>query len=82
MPRYFFHLQAGGHWANPDTAGQHLPDLEAAWNAAQRIVRQLLAWNLEPVPWLDYRLQVTNEAGEIVCELSLTDVVERAVELS
>ena len=45
-------------------------------------MRQLLAWNLEPVPWLDYRLQVTNEAGEIVCELSLTDVVERAVELS
>ena len=45
MPRYFFHLQAEEHRANPDTAGQHLPSPEAAWNAAQRIARQLLAWS-------------------------------------
>lgn len=74
MPRYFFHLHAGESRANPDTTGQRLPDPDAAWEAAWRIARQLLAWNLEPVPWLDYQFQVTDEAGEIVCELPFTDV--------
>ena len=38
------------------------------------MARQLLAWNLEPVQWLDYHFQVMSEAGEIVCELPFTDV--------
>jgi hypothetical protein len=76
MPRYFFHLYAGGSRANPDTAGQRLPDPNVAWEAAGRMARQLPAWNLEPVQWLDYRLQVTGEAGEIVCELPLSGVGE------
>jgi len=46
------------------------------------MARQLLAWNLEPVQWLDRHFQVTDEAGEIVCELPFTDVGEREVELS
>ena len=74
MPRYFFHLRAGESPANPDRTGQHLPDPNAAWKAAQRMARQLLAWNLELVRWLDYHLQLTDEAGQIVHELPLTEV--------
>jgi len=34
------------------------------------------------VPWLDYKFQVTDEAGEIVCELPFTDVGQLEIELS
>ena len=76
MPRYFFHLHAGESRANPDNTGQHLPDPDAAREMARRIARRLLEWNLEPVPWLDYQVHVTDEAGAIVCQLPLADMVD------
>src|SRR5215210_2776046 len=77
MPRYFFHLHAGDSRANPDKRGQDLPDADAARQMAQRIARRLLEWNLEPVQWLDYQVHVTDEAGAIVSELPLTEVVDQ-----
>src|SRR5215203_2106442 len=77
MPRYFFHLHAGDRRANPDKRGQNLSDADAARQMAQRIARRLLEWNLEPVQWLDYQVQVTDEAGAIVSELPLTKVVDQ-----
>ena len=77
MPRYFFHLHAGDSRANPDKRGQSLSDADAARQMAQRIARRLLEWNLEPVQWLDYQVQVTDEAGAIVSELALTEVVDQ-----
>ena len=76
MPRYFFHLHAGERRANPDNTGHLLPDPDAAREMARRIARRLLTWNLEPVPWLDYQVHVTDEAGAIVCELPLTEVAD------
>src|SRR4051812_25450026 len=77
MPRYFFHLHAGESRANPDNTGQRLPDPDAAREMAWCIARRLLEWNLEPVPWPDYQVQVTDEAGAIVCQLPLTEPVDR-----
>ena len=77
MPRYFFHLHAGDSRANPDKRGQDLSDADAARQMAQRIARRLLEWNLEPVQWLDYQVQVTDETGAIVSELPLTEVVDQ-----
>ena len=77
MPRYFFHLHAGDSRANPDKRGQDLSDADAARQMAQRIARRLLEWNLEPVQWLDYQVQVTDEVGAIVSELALTEVVDQ-----
>src|SRR3954471_18326004 len=77
MPRYFFHLYAGESRANPDNTGQHLPDPDAAREMARRIACRLLEWSLETVPWPDYRVQVTNEAGAIVCQLLLAELVDR-----
>src|SRR3712207_8837755 len=74
MPRYFFHLHAGDSRANPDKRGQDLSDVDAAWQMAQRIARRLLEWNLEPVQWLDYQVQVTDEAGAVFSELAFTEV--------
>jgi len=76
MPWYFFHLHTGDRRANPDKRGQNLPDADAAREMAQRIARRLLEWNLEPVPWLDYQVQVTDEAGAIVSELPLSEVID------
>src|SRR3954463_14546156 len=77
MPRYFLHLHAGDSRANPDNTGQNLPDPDAAREMARRIACRLLEWNLEPVPWLDYQVQVTDEARAIVCQLPLTELVDR-----
>ncbi len=76
MPRYFFHLHAGESRANPDNTGQLLPDPDAAREMARRIACRLLEWNLEPVPWLDYQVHVTDEAGAIICQLPLTEVAD------
>src|SRR5215217_5150090 len=57
-------------FTNPDH-----PD--AVRQMARRIARRLLEWNLEPVQWLDYQVQVTDEAGAIVSELPLTEVVDQ-----
>src|SRR3954463_1334723 len=77
MPRYFLHLHAGDSRANPDNTGQNLPDPDAAREMAQRIARRLLEWNLEPVPWLDYQVQVTDEAGGIFSELPPSEVIDQ-----
>ena len=77
MPRYFFHLHAEDSRANPDKRGQDLSDADAARQMAQRIARRLLGWNLKPVQWLDYQVQVTDEAGAVVSELPLTEVVDQ-----
>src|SRR5829696_1742885 len=77
MPRYFFHLHAGDSRANPDKRGQSLSDADAARQMAQRIARRLLGWSLKPVQWLDYQVHVTDEAGAIVSELPLTEVVDQ-----
>jgi len=76
MSRYFFHLRAGESRANPDQTGQLLPGPEAAREAAERIARQLLAWNLQPVPWLEYQIEVTDEADTVVFELPLSGAAE------
>ncbi len=75
MPRYLFHLHAGEGRANADNSGQHLPNLDAAREMARRIAGRLVAWNLEPVSWLDYQVHVTDEAGAIVYELPLVAAV-------
>jgi hypothetical protein len=75
MPRFRFHLHAGEGRANADNSGQHLPDRDAAREMARWIAGRLVAWNLEPVSWLDYQVQVTDEAGAIVFELPLAQAV-------
>jgi hypothetical protein len=82
MSRYFFHLRAGESRANPDQTGQHLPGPEAARGAAGRIARQLLAWNLEPVPWPEYQIQVTDEADAVLFEMPLSEAGELVAAVS
>jgi hypothetical protein len=72
MPRYYFHLHArSGERVVPDPYGQHIPDPEEVWAAAQRMARWLIDQNMQPVQWGDYRFEVMDEAGEIVFKLPL-----------
>jgi hypothetical protein len=76
MPRYCFHILAGENRTHLDRTGWDLPNPAAVRESAGRIARQLLAWNLEPVQWLDCLIQVTDEVGAIVFELPFTEARE------
>jgi Domain of unknown function (DUF6894) len=71
MPRYFFHIhQAGQHL--PDVIGCDLPDEDAAWKEATITAGQLLE-DLDGAlkPGLQWRMEVTDEAGNLICVLRL-----------
>jgi hypothetical protein len=76
MPRYYFNLHAPGVEV-PDPEGETLPDADAAWAAARRIARGLMRMPLDlGLNWLAARLEVTDEAGEIVLEFPFTEAVD------
>jgi hypothetical protein len=62
MPRYFFHIEDGGRVTDP--TGEVLPDEQAAREAAEEIASQL-ASDAES----DWRITVTNEAGEKIADV-------------
>lgn len=81
MPRYFFHLHAPGIEV-PDTVGEELADPDAAFNAATRIARGLMAVKLDlGLNWLAARLEVRDEGGEVVFELPFAEAVDFGREL-
>jgi hypothetical protein len=76
MPRYFFNLHAPGIEV-PDPVGEELVDADAAFTAATRIARGLMAVKLDlGLNWLAARLDVTDEEGDTVFELPFVEVVD------
>lgn len=76
MPRYFFNLHAPGVDV-PDPVGEELADPDAAFNAATRIARGLMAVKLDlGLNWLAARLEVTDQEGEVVLELPFAEAVD------
>jgi hypothetical protein len=65
MPRYFFHIKEDGGWVI-DPQGEDLPDEDAAREAAEQVASQISA---DPQAGIDWRITVTNEAGEKVAEV-------------
>ena len=71
MPRYFFNIL--GPELSEDTLGSELADEHVARSEANRLIRELLeegtieGWVMEK-----WRLVVTNSAGTVVCDLSIT----------
>jgi hypothetical protein len=64
MPRYFFHIENGGRVTDP--RGEEFPDEDAALEAAEQVASQISA---NPRAGDDWRIMVTNEAGERVAEV-------------
>ncbi|OKO72751.1 hypothetical protein [Bradyrhizobium sp. NAS96.2] len=70
MPRYFFHIHHGVR--NADENGEDLPDNDAAWKEATITAGRLLQ-DLDGTlkPDLEWRMEVTDEAGNIIWVLRL-----------
>jgi hypothetical protein len=63
----------------PDMAGADLRDPDQAWEAARATARDLMGTQVEAdVIWLTCHFEVSDEAGEIVFDLSFAEVAEVA----
>ena len=75
MPRYFFHVHDDIEAL--DEEGLELPDAEAALNGARDAARQLAAEQVtQGKLHLDHRIEVANDAGEVIATIAFRDCVE------
>ena len=76
MPRYFFHLRCAERDVT-DTTGADLADPDQAWEAARATARDLMEMQSDAhVNWMTCHFEATDEAGEIVFDLSFAEIVE------
>ena len=79
MPRYFFHVRAGGA-VQRDSEGTELADIEAARHEA--VERACAIWSKDPPDpeHNDHTFEVADETGETVLVVSFSEAfAERAV---
>ena len=79
MPRYFFHVRAGGDLTS-DPQGSNLPDIEAARKEA--VMRACRIWSERPPENTDNNdtFEIANESGEVVLKVPFSEAyAERAV---
>jgi Domain of unknown function (DUF6894) len=74
MPRYFFNTRIGNDLI-PDPEGEELRDPDHAWEVARAMIRQLLQEGGEQPNLLSARLEVTDEAGEVVLEFPFSEAI-------
>jgi hypothetical protein len=74
MPRYFFNTRIGKDLI-PDPEGEELRDPDHAWEVARAMVRQLLQEGGEQPNLLSARLEVTDQAGEVVLEFPFSEAI-------
>jgi hypothetical protein len=75
MPRYFFNTRIGDELVL-DPEGEELRDPDHAWQVARVMIRELLEEENEQSNLLTARLEVTNEAGEVVLEFPFSEAIE------
>jgi malonyl CoA-acyl carrier protein transacylase len=76
MPRYFFNVVMEGT-VLPDPDGQILPNADAAWAAARRAAKSLMASKTErPVNWIACQFEVRDEDDEIVLEFPFVEALD------
>ncbi|MEH3146914.1 MAG: hypothetical protein PGN34_16540 [Methylobacterium frigidaeris] len=74
MPRYYFATRVGDdRIADPD--GRTLPDPDAAWEVARRLIRELLRESGPQSRLLAASLEVTDANGEIVFEMPFAEAL-------
>jgi hypothetical protein len=74
MPRYFFNTRIGDTLIS-DPEGEELRDPDHAWEVARAMIRQLLQEENEQPNLLTARLEVTDEAGEVVLEFPFSEAI-------
>jgi hypothetical protein len=73
MPRYFFNTRIGDDLI-VDPEGAILRDPDHAWDVARATILDLLAEGKQ-ASLLTARIEVTDEAGEIVLEFPFTEAI-------
>ncbi len=79
MPRYYFHVRAGGDLTR-DPDGKDLPDIDAARKHA--VAMACRAWSENPPVRTDNNetFEIVNESGEVVLKVPFSEAyAERAV---
>ena len=74
MPRYFFNTRIGEDLI-PDPDGEELRDPDHAWAVARAMIRQLMMDQGEQPNLLSARLEVTDQAGEVVLEFPFAEAI-------
>ncbi len=74
MPRYFFHTRIGDSLIE-DPDGAELRDADAAWQAARRTIRGLIAQGGHEAELLTAVLEVVDSQGEIVLEFPFSEAL-------
>jgi hypothetical protein len=78
MPRYYFHVREGADISR-DVEGQDLPDVEAARREAISTSREILGEKLLHGGSINGRIiEIADETGRVVDEVSATDVLFKA----
>jgi len=75
MPRYFFNTRIGNELVI-DPEGEELRDADHAWQVARAMIRELLAEENDQSSLLTARLEVTDQAGEVVLEFPFSEAIE------
>jgi hypothetical protein len=70
VPRYFFHLHDGRDI--PDVGGIDLPDMQAVRAQATKTAGQMLMEAEGKFSGEDWRMNVANEAGQLVLSLRIS----------
>ena len=77
MPRYYFHLECDGRIVLDET-GAELRDADQARAAARASARDLMGTENEAgVDWLSCSFSVTDENGEIVLDVTFSEVADQ-----
>src|SRR5258708_37310552 len=74
MPRYFFNAQIGDELIS-DPKGKELQDLDAAWEVARAMFRELLRTEGAERGLLSAILEVTDDEGEVVLEFPFAEAM-------
>lgn len=72
MPRYFFNTRIGNDLVE-DVEGEDLRDPDQAWEAARRLILQVLREEGASPELLRASLEVTDENGDVVLEFPFAE---------
>ena len=72
MPRFYFHIIEGERRLE-DEDGDELSNLDAAIEQAEQIIREILEEEEARVDVGSIRIEITEEAGEVLAEVDFED---------
>jgi Tfp pilus assembly ATPase PilU len=77
MPHFFLHIRTHGNGRSFDDLGLDFPSVEAARSEVLRNAQDLRSvFELREEDPQDYSIEIENEAGEVVLDLSFAEIFD------